>query len=228
MLQAGANRMDQFSPLDEDFFPDILRGLSVCFDSPLVLNIARAVDRFRRPDLAIALNRKQMACKKWLIDALVDTYGREYGEVWVLGGWYGVLAALMFEDPRLAVGAVLSVDIDEDCAPVAHCLNRERSVDGRFRTITCDMLDLDYGSDAPDLIINTSCEHLETFEDWFTLIPPGARMVLQSNNYFGEPDHINCVRSVDEFRAQAPLSQIDFAGELELRHYTRYMLIGRR
>jgi hypothetical protein len=220
--------MDQFSPYDEEFFPDILRGLSVCFDSPFVLNIARTVQKYRRPDLAIALNRKQIACKKWLIDHLLQTYGGRHDKIWVLGGWYGVLSALIFADPRLTVGSITSIDVDEDCAPVAESLNREQALDGRFRTMTFDMLDLDYENQRPDLVVNTSCEHLVDFNEWFARIPHGTRLALQSNNYFGEPDHINCANSLEEFRDQAPLSRVDYAGELPLKHYTRYMLIGRR
>ena len=53
-------------------------------------------------------------------------------------------------------------------------------------------------------------------------------MTVQSNNYFGEPDHLNCVSSLEEFKRQAPLSHVGYQGELELPNYTRFMLIGAR
>ena len=152
--------MDQLTPFDEDFYPDILRGLSVYFDSPFVLNIARTVQQFRRQDLSIALNRKQIASKKWLIDNLHETHGGTYGTVWILGGWYGVLSALLFDDPRFEIGRVESFDVDPDCEAVAECLNRENTQSGRFKARTADMLELDYAGGKPDLIINTSCEHI--------------------------------------------------------------------
>ena len=124
--------MDQLTPFDEDFYPDILRGLSVYFDSAFVLNIARTVQQFRRQDLSIALNRKQIASKKWLIDHLHATHGGSYGEIWVLGGWYGVLSALLFEDERYSIDRIVSFDIDPDCEAVAECLNRENARSGRF------------------------------------------------------------------------------------------------
>lgn len=220
--------MDQRTPFEEDFYPDILRGLSVYFDSPFVLNIARTVQRFRRQDLSIALNRKQIACKKWLIDNLYDTHGGDYGTVWVLGGWYGVLSALLHDDPRFTIGEIISYDIDPDCQEVALCLNRETAADGRFHARTGDMLGLDYAGSTPDLIINTSCEHIADIGGWLDLIPHGSRMALQSNNYFDEPDHLNCADSLATFKAQAPLSTIDYEGELKLKHYTRFMLIGSR
>ena len=220
--------MDQRTPIDEDFYPDILRGLSVYFDSAFVRNIARTTKRFRRPDLSNALNRKQVACKKWLADELHRTCGGEFGTIWVLGGWYGVLSALIFEDERFDVSEIVSFDIDAGCEDVAESLNRETFEDGGFKARTADMYQLDYGSETPDLIVNTSCEHVADLGAWLDLIPPGARLVLQSNNYFGEPDHVNCVHSLQEFKQQAQLVNVDFEGELAQTNYTRYMLIGSR
>ena len=220
--------MDQLTPFDEDFYPDILRGLSVYFDSPFVLNIARTAQQFRRADLAIALNRKQIASKKWLIDHLYETHGGIYGTIWVLGGWYGVLSALLFEDPRFEVGKILSFDVDPDCEQVADCLNRDHVPSGRFKARTADMLGLDYRTDTPDLIINTSCEHIPDISAWLGRIPEGTLMTLQSNNYFGEPDHLNCVETLEAFQLQAPLSNVGYEGELALKNYTRFMLIGTR
>ncbi len=220
--------MDQFTPLDEEFYPDILRGLSVYFDSPFVLNIARTAQKFQRPDLAHALNRKQIACKKWLVDKLVETNGGTFEKVWILGGWYGVLSALMHADQRMTCTTLTSFDIDDDCVQVAECLNREQFSTGNFAAKTGDMLELDYMGECPDLIVNTSCEHLHDFDEWFSKIPEGTLLALQSNDYFGEPDHVSCAENLEMFQAQAKLSQVDYAGELPLKKYTRFMLIGRR
>jgi hypothetical protein len=52
--------------------------------------------------------------------------------------------------------------------------------------------------------------------------------VLQSNDYFACREHVNCVADLAAFRLQAPLAQTLFAGEREMRRYTRFMLIGRK
>ena len=80
--------------------------------------------------------------------------------------------------------------------------------------------------EVPDTIINTSCEHIEKFTEWFNAIPRDKLVVLQSNNYFEIDDHVNCVKDITEFKQQAPLSNIIYEGELELEKYTRFMLIG--
>lgn len=220
--------MDQRTPFDEDFYPDILRGLAAYFDSPFVLNIARTAERFRRQDLSIALNRKQIACKTWMIDQLHAACGGKWGSVWIVGGWYGVLPALLFEDKRFDIAEVVSFDLDSGCEDVAECLNREHAASGQFKARTADMFEIDYSDGTPDLVVNTSCEHIPDVRAWLDLIPEGTRVALQSNDYFGEPDHHNCVASLDEFKAQTALSGIDYEGELPLRRYTRYMLIGTR
>ena len=80
--------------------------------------------------------------------------------------------------------------------------------------------------EVPDTIINTSCEHIEKFTEWFNAILKDKLVVLQSNNYFEIDDHVNCVKDITEFKQQAPLSNIIYEGELELEKYTRFMLIG--
>ena len=61
---------------------------------------------------------------------------------------------------------------------------------------------------------------------WLALLPRGARVMLQSNDYFSEPTHINCVPSLEAFIEQARLSTLDFSGSLKMKKYTRFMLIG--
>ena len=107
-----------------------------------------------------------------------------------------------------------------------------------FCAATADILDIRYTrsssvvgdttQSAPDILINTSCEHLNDFAAWFDGLPPGVLLVLQSNDYVSEPEHVNCVEDLEAFKAQAPLAHLIYAGGLELNKYTRFMLIGRK
>ena len=84
------------------------------------------------------------------------------------------------------------------------------------------------GLTVPDVIINTSCEHLAEFGAWYERLPEGVTLVLQSNDYVAIPEHVNCVESPEAFALQAPMREVLFAGELALEKYRRFMLIGRK
>lgn len=214
----------------QEAFHDLLRGMAALSGNRIVADIARLYGKGAPPDLSIACNHKQIASKQWLAEALAQTYPKPEGPVWVLGAWYGVLGALLLDDARLAIPAIASLDIDPTCAPIAETLNHRHVAAGRFRAVTGDMMAVDFAaqSPAPGLVINTSCEHLDDVPGWIATLPKGLPLVLQSNDYFREPDHRSCVPSLDAFRAQAGLSEVWFEGARPAKNYTRFMLIGRR
>ncbi|MDA7948233.1 MAG: methyltransferase domain-containing protein [Hyphomicrobiaceae bacterium] len=212
----------------ESMHLDILKGLSVYFDSPFVADIQETALRHPRLTLGHALNRNQMTSKTWLVDKLHGATGGQLGRVCILGGWYGVLGAMLLHDPRFAVERVCSVDMDPTCEDIAKSLNRTHVEAGKFEFRLANMYEIDFPKSEFDLIVNTSCEHLETIDRWFERIPAGTLLTLQSNNYFGIDGHVNCVENIGQFKQQVPLSQTLFEGELELKKYTRFMLIGRR
>ena len=234
---AGAERQERF-------YKDILDGLSLVYDSALINDIRNTALLFPASELGNALNKKQTACKLWLIDALHDAVGGEIGAVHVLGGWYGVLAAMLLNDRRFEIGTVVNFDLDPACEAVANSLNATRVAEDRFLSLTANIYDLDYGGarvavgagngaasrelPVPDVLINTSCEHLDDFAGWFGRLPEGMLLVLQTNDYYGVEGHVNCVETLAEFKAQTPLSKTLFEGELKLERYTRFMLIGRK
>jgi hypothetical protein len=218
----------------DEFYRDILEGLAIHSGSALQHDVLRTLSLHQEPGLGTAFNKNQVASKAWLADALLDSAGGRFSHVLVLGGWVGALAAVLLHDPRFAIDRVTSIDIDPRCAPVARTLNATHVDAGRFAAETIDMLELDYerlpaGSDrAPALIVNTSCEHVRDLDRWHRRLPAGALLAVQSNDYFAVPEHVNCVRDLAAFRAQVPLAQVLFAGERRMRHYTRFMLIGRK
>jgi hypothetical protein len=217
----------------DEYYGDMLEGLAAWFASPQIADLRATVSRFPEPDLGVALNRNQVTSKLWLAENLRESAGPAFGTVTILGGWFGVLGAILLSDRRLAVERVVSVDIDPRCAPVAESLNASQVRAGRFVARTADMRTLDYSpvdgtAAAPDLLINTSCEHVLGFAQWYARVPAGQLLVLQSNDYYAIADHVNCVPDLDAFRAQAPLREELFAGEQPHKRYRRFMLIGRK
>jgi hypothetical protein len=203
---------------------DMARGIAAYTSSPLLGGLAAVIGKHPEADVGNAFNHKQIGCKMWARDALHATLGSRIGRIVLLGGWYGILAGILFDDPRLEIAAIDSYDIDPDVGPVAETMNRAWT--DRFRAITADMYALDYAALGADLVINTSCEHIADLRGWLGLLPPGTRVLLQSNDYFSEPTHINCVPSLEAFVAQAGLSDLLWSGSLPMKKYTRFMLIG--
>jgi trans-aconitate methyltransferase len=213
---------------DKDYVFDLLRGCAKFTGSPLISAIADTIVDYPDAPLDNAFNHKQVASKQWARDMLATHSDGRFENIWVMGGWLGILPAMLFTDERFSIGAITSFDLDPTVAEVASHLNAQLSGDARFRAVTADMYDLSYsGSEAPDLVVNTSCEHIEDLPRWLSLLPSGCNVLLQSNDYVSEPSHVNCVQSVDELTAQANLGHLLYAGSLKLPKYTRFMLIGR-
>jgi hypothetical protein len=192
---------------------------------------------------ADCFSRGQLESKLWLLTEL-GKLNVGLGTVFLCAGWYATLATMLFESD-IKIDKVRSFDIDESCVDIAETFNKPWFVDKwRFKSITQDIMDINYNehvwqywsnannrmsypiTDSPDTIINTSCEHIENFQEWYDLIPDGKLVVLQSNNYYEIEEHVNCVRSIEEFAVKAPMDNILYSGELDLPKYKRFMLIG--
>ncbi|MGC4025856.1 MAG: class I SAM-dependent methyltransferase [Mesorhizobium sp.] len=216
------NRIDATVDWRENAF-DLTRGIAAYTQSGLIGRLAKIIAKHPDADIANAFNHKQVACKMWARDELFNTCGGTFNHIWVLGGWYGVLAAMLFDDTRFNISQIDSIDIDEDVAAVAETMNA--GVPG-FRAVTADMYALDYTTAKPDLVVNTSCEHIADVRGWLDMLPKGTKVLLQSNDYFAEPTHINCVESQEAFEHLTGLADLRFSGTLPQKKYNRFMLIG--
>ena len=220
----------------DEFYRDILEGMAIYTGSAFQRDVLATISRYEEPGIGTALNKNQIASKMWLADVLLGTVGAGLGDVVILGGWVGVLSAVLLHDTRFVIAKVVSIDLDGRCAPIAESLNATHVRAGRFAARTGDMLELDYTrSGAPtgdqvsaDLLINTSCEHISEFGRWYGRIPAGQLLVLQSNDYYACREHVNCVPDLAALQAQAPMRDVLFAGQRQMRHYVRFMLIGRK
>ena len=223
-----ANRPDngQRQPADErDLAFDLTRGIAAYTGSRLVAGLAKVISRHPEAVIGNAFNRKQVACKLWARDRLLECTGGKLSTIWIVGGWYGIFAAMLLEDERFDIGLIDSSDIDPAAAAVARTLLGGMAE--KFTASTLDMYRLDYSGGRPGLVVNTSCEHIPDLRRWLDLLPPGTRVLLQSNDYFAEPTHINCMPSLAAFAKAAGLADVGFSGELPMKNYTRFMLIGR-
>lgn len=204
-------------------------------------NFGQLLSKYPGIDLQDLFSKGQMNSKRWLIDQLLEL-DMNLGTVFVCGGWYGSLSAFLLET-GLKINCIRSFDIDASCAPIADTVNRSWVIDGwKFKASTYDIMDMESYpiiyttnrfdgtevemSDYPNTIINTSSEHIKDFNKWYSAIPPGTLVVIQNNNYFELPEHVNCVNSMEELSDQTPMETTLYLGELELSKYKRFMKIG--
>ena len=205
-------------------------------------NFGQVLNRYPDIDIKDLFSKGQMESKRWLVNEL-EKINKPLGIVFLCAGWYGSLAAFLFES-NLEIEKIRSFDIDKSCASIAETFNRTKTMDSwKFKASTLDILGMDYPTtyttqrsdgtgleltEMPNTIINTSCEHIPTgdFIKWYNTIPVGTLVVLQTNNYFKLPEHVNCCNDLDDFSRVAPIKEVLYQGQLELSKYTRYMRIG--
>jgi hypothetical protein len=186
-------------------------------------------------------SRGQLESKKWLVETL-STLNVNLGTVFLCAGWYGTLATMIFEN-GISVEKIRSFDIDDSCIQIAEIFNKPWVMDNwKFKSVTINIHNIDFSSfaytvkksdgtmseltDSPDTIINTSCEHIGNFDEWYAKIPSGKLVILQSNDYFEIKEHVNCSKDLATFVAQTPMKTELFSGELLLPKYKRFMRIG--
>ena len=189
------------------------------------------------------VSRGQLQSKLWLVEKLKEC-NVDLGTVFLCAGWYATLATMLFES-KIKVDKIRSFDIDPTCVNIAEVFNAPWfKNEWQFKSITQDIMDINYEehtwqhwsnannrmsypiTDVPDTIINTSCEHISNFTEWYNKIPDGKLIVLQSNNYFEVDEHVNCSVDLEDFSRQIPMSSTLYEGELQLEKYTRFMKIG--
>jgi hypothetical protein len=219
------------------------------------VNLKKMINRFEGDALTDAFSRGQLRSKMWLVDTVNELELNLGNMVYVCAGWYGVLPALMFE--RLDIdGKIYSFDIDPSTDNPADTLNKEYIIENMsFKSFVFDVRELTYQKqvipinhykysdatkfekqsglqeiDTPTCIINTSCEHIENFDEWWKTIPEGMLVIMQNNNFVEHEDEtvVNTVESLEEWSAKLNLSETLFEGTLELEKYDRYMCIGRK
>ena len=227
-----------------------LFGLIGLFHEPILLDtLLRVINTYPDANIRDAYSRGQILSKQWvtkelqkIIEDPVDTT-TELGTVFLCAGWYGTLALMLFES-GMKITKIRSFDIDDEAWPIAETINRPYVMnEWQFKAQTEDIHNINYLNghhyptrrrdgeekdlyDVPDTIINTSCEHIDNFTEWYDGLPRSRLLILQTTDYEGIHDHVNCITSIDEFKKMCPMRDVKYEGVLNLDKYNRYMLIG--
>tara|TARA_Y100001972_G_C7640881_1_gene321955 strand:+ start:170 stop:1363 length:1194 start_codon:yes stop_codon:yes gene_type:complete len=199
-------------------------------------------------------SRGQLQSKLWVLETLrnlkysydpkqgIKKKEIDLGTVFLCAGWYGTLATMLFES-NIKLDKIRSFDIDPSCLTIAKIFNKPWVMNNwKFQACTEDIHNINFDehtytvtrndetkqklTDSPDTIINTSCEHIQSFDKWYNKITQGKLLILQTNNYFDLPEHVNCSKTLKSFSNDTPMSKVLYEGKLDLEKYTRFMKIG--
>lgn len=188
------------------------------------------MDLYRSLDVITATNDAQLTSKEWLVDNLMQYLDNKHltfplRDVLIMGSWYGLTGAVLRQYISDDI-KIWNVDSDPLCAYIGYKLNHHENT----IHVTEDAIEYYFDrTDAFQLIINTSCEHMEQ-EDIRMILnskPIDTIACFQSNNYHNEAEHINTHNSLDEFVDSLQLASVYYKGEISpSEDYTRYMVIG--
>jgi hypothetical protein len=169
----------------------------------------------------------QLDSKAWLVEQLTP-HVAESSNVYIFGGWIGILASMMFQT-QMPIRKIRSIDLDPWCERVADAVNKRYEMDGwRFKAVTADMTTYCYQSDIqPDIVINTSSEHVtqSQYDAWYYRIPVGALVVVQGNDFFACGEHVRCTKNLRDFELKNHVVDPLFSGQFHTEQYTRFMSI---
>jgi hypothetical protein len=197
------------------------------------------VDLYRSFDIINSVNDAQIKSKEWLVNNLINYISPEFlkdvlweynlRDVIVLGSWYGVTGMLLREHIKDEIN-IWNIDSDPGCKQYSHVLQYGTSAYQNNYIITADAMEyyLDR-TDAFQLIINTSCEHMdqEDLDMILALKPSDTIVCFQSNNYHAEAEHINSHDSLESFEKSLNLTRVFWSGSIKpSEEYERYMVIG--
>ena len=178
--------------------------------------ISKITDNADIKSIINSVNSNQIMSKEWLVDSISERleFVIKNPKVCVAAGWYGMLADKMRDFTN---DKVVSFDIDPKCAEYGKIMYPEVS----FKT--ADINDFHAGQYISDEIL---IKFLRTRKEQ-------SLVVLQSNNYFGLDEHINCKNSLKEFTDSlsyaVPSAKINILNSSEKRinnKFDRYMVIG--
>lgn len=173
-----------------------------------------------------SLSDGQTASKLWVVDTLNQFLDIKLKNVGIFGGWVGILSRFLHD--FVGVSSVTNIELDGTLEKVNQIV-MGRYVE-RSKFVHSDMYDFDYDANQFDVYINTSGEHIPSIKDWIEKIPPGKIVIIQSNDYFSHPQHINCVNNVRELEEKilesSNVKDTIYRGTLSLPIYNRFMVVA--
>jgi hypothetical protein len=211
-------------------------------DYDLLKCIGKTIKHYPNNALPTALSAGQLESKKWLTETLKEL-NVSNKRTWLMCGWYGLLGHFLLREG--VANSVYSFDLDPDAVKISEELLKTWVIDNwKFKATCIDIYDINYAdfrfsttrsngslvelTARPELIVNTSCEHLPDWGRWWRKIRKNTLVALQNNNYHDHPDHVNTKDSLEEWLSELRLGEVYYADVKQLPTYDRYMIIGKK
>jgi hypothetical protein len=207
-----------------------------------------------KDDVLDSYTDSQVKAKRGVVDGLdkLNLLNKD-AEVVIWGCWYGSVLVPLLHDK---VKRIVCIDSDETAIEFGknRLFKEYDNVEWMCHDIFEEYREV---YDTTDIFINTSCEHMLPMKwwgpegprskhnhfkewdgvyhewpvykrSWWDRIKPNAHFAFTSNNMFDIPGHINCVKSVDEFKNQLPKgSEVLFESDISDERGIRWILIGK-
>jgi 2-polyprenyl-3-methyl-5-hydroxy-6-metoxy-1,4-benzoquinol methylase len=186
-----------------------------------IINEAR-----NNPDLLDSFSPNQFKSKENLINHIKKlNILNSKSEIVIFGCWYGSILIPAFYNE---VKRITAIDIDDNVIGIAK--NRIFKNYDKIDFIVNDAFVWANKSSrikSTNLIINTSCEHMQPMKNLPILNNINSHFAFQSNNMFDIKTHINCVNNIEEFKKQLPSkAKILIEDQIEEDRGIRFTLIG--
>ena len=173
-----------------------------------------------------SVSQGQFESKLWMHEELSKIYLNDV-HVDIIGSWFA-FPMIEFLIDLYDVKQIDLYDKDTNCHSVVAQYINHFDLDIKIAQFGDIFERKDYR--RRQLIINTACEHMNdmselksTYKDY----PEKPILVLQSNNYFGLPEHVNCVKDEDELVEKNHIKEILYKGKQSQKLYDRFMVIGK-
>lgn len=202
-----------------------------CFEGTVPFGYAMRIIEGDWPVDAFSVG--QLASKLWLVDVLKQ-YLDMRDIVVIQACWFGQLAPLISD----RVHRIYGIDADpeaiqlseEFCQPEIENQWTFKGVVADINLIDWSDVELDIDGELvevkPDVIINTSTEHMSP--EWYDSVPEGTFLALQGNSDPTLDGHVNAHDTYEEWSEQFPMETVCEWGSLKFPTYARYMKIGQK
>lgn len=175
----------------------------------------------RANDLIQSFNSTQYKSKKWLVDEMSKWVTDDSPSILIIGGWYGSYLIPMIKE-RYKDCTITHTDKDPLSVKIASTIH-QKATNCTFEVFDTDVVTKQYDV---DIVINTSCEHMQKIGFQAISNKHNSLFVLQACDSTQDPGHINSPIDTKDFSKKCNLSTELFCGRIGLGHKNRFMAIG--